>query len=90
MAPADTSPSSQHVEDIQMLHEHSAISVGDKYIRVDAVPRQIAEVTRVLDDPAGVPHVQFTLFVERGTSTVEDGPRTLAATSFLKLYTKPA
>lgn len=66
------------------------VSVGIKYIRIDTAPRQVAEVTRVFDDSAGVPHVQFTLFVERGNNVTEYGPRTLSTSSFLKLYAPPA
>lgn len=66
-----------------------AVSVGVKYVRIDTAPRQIAEVKRVIDDSTGVAHVQFTLYVERGTTVVEEGPRTLFANSFLKLYAKP-
>ena len=67
---------------------NEAVTAGAKYSRIEAAPRQIAEVKRVLDDSAGVSHVQFNLFVERGNTVVEEGPRTLAATTFLKLYVK--
>lgn len=68
---------------------NETVEVGQKYTRIDTAPRQYAEVRRVHEDSAGIPHVHFTLFVERGTAVQEEGPRVLSATSFLKLYAKP-
>ena len=49
---------------------------------------ETARVARVEPVGTGVPHVRYSVTIRDHKTTFEDGPRTLGAASFLRLYGK--
>jgi hypothetical protein len=51
-----------------------------------AIVVETAHVVGRLDDHSGIPHIQFMVSIKRINRIIEDGPRTLSLSTFVRYY----
>lgn len=70
--------------------ELPTVEVGHRFRhrRLGSGVVETARVVGLLDDRSGIPHVRFMVSIQRVNRTVEDGPRTLSLSSFLRHYSE--
>ena len=69
--------------------EDSDVRVGMIYARmISGNVTETAEVSEVLTDGSGIPHIRFTLWLRDQNGLHEEGTRMLSQASFLRTYHK--
>jgi hypothetical protein len=64
------------------------IEIGRQFLHRRQHPSVVetARVVGLLDDRSGIPHVRFMVSIRRVNRVIEDGPRTLSLSTFLRHF----